>query len=376
MTKFDRNHPALATLKERYPLTKESSSKQTWHVTLDMKNIDIEYHPGDSVGILAQNDPVLVDHLIEAMRAKPTDLITHKRTGEKFPLHAFLSRCANLSRITSSFLKLLHECEASLEAKEHMQNLLADKSKLRAFLSENDPLNLLRDYAKSKLPLQELCDQFGPLLPRFYSVASSQYTQKDTLDLTVALFTWMQNNEKRYGIASHFLCHLAEIGKTPIPLYVQPAPHFRLPAAHDTPIIMIGPGTGIAPFRAFMQERQHHGASGKHWLFFGERNRKSDFFYESEWNAHKNLELHTAFSRDQEEKVYVQHKMLENAKELYAWLQDGAHLYVCGDAKIMAKDVDNALHEIILKHGNMSEDEVKSYIKSLKKEGRYRLDVY
>ena len=370
MTKFDRNYPAIATIKERYPLTKESSSKQTWHVTLDVKNTDLAYHPGDSVGILAQNDPALVDHLIEAMHAKPTDLIIHKRTGEKHTLHAFLSYHANLSRITSPFLKLIHEYDES--SKELMQSLLSDKPKLRAYLSENDPLHLLRDYAHCKLPIQEVCDQFGPLLPRFYSVASSQCTQKDTLDLTIALFTWMQNDEKRYGVASHFLCHLAEIEKTPVPLYVQPAPHFHLPSVHDTPIIMIGPGTGIAPFRAFMQERAHHSATGNNWLFFGERNQKSDFFYEKEWATHKNLKLHTAFSRDQEEKVYVQHKMLENAKELYTWLQNGAHLYVCGDAKEMAKDVDKALHQILTEQG----EDAKAYIKALKKEGRYKLDVY
>lgn len=376
MTKFDRNNPAFATVKSRHPLTKENSSKQTWHVTLNVKESNLDYFPGDSVGICPQNDPILVEHLIAAMQAKPNDILTHTRSGQKMSLHTFLANHANLSRITTPFLKLIHENGCRNDQKDHLSNLLEDKEALRAFLADKDPLFLLRDYAKTKIPLQDLCDQFSPLLPRFYSVASSKYIHKDTLDLTVALFTWMQGEEKRYGVASHFLCHLAEIGKTPIPLFVQSAAHFRLPQSHDTDIIMIGPGTGIAPFRAFMQERAYHGASGNHWLFFGERNRNSDFFYEEEWKSHTSLRIHTAFSRDQENKVYVQHKLLENAFEIYSWLQKGAHLYVCGDAKEMAKDVEKTLLQIIERYGNLGEEKARAYLKSLKKEGRYLLDIY
>lgn len=374
MANIDRNSPAFATIKERYSLTKTGSTKQTWHITLDIANSPIDFHPGDSVGIYAQNDPTLVEHLIQAMQASPHDPIIHKRSGEKLTLSDFLTHHANLSRIGSSFLKLIYEREANGQIAALLQP--ENKDQLRAFLSEHDPLDLLRDYSKSKLPLQEVCDQFGPLLPRFYSVASSKYAQKETLDLTVALFTWMQGDEKRYGVASHFLCNLAEIDKTPIPLFVQPAHHFRLPQDHQTDIIMIGPGTGIAPFRAFMQERQYHGAKGNHWLFFGERNRESDFFYEHEWNNHENLKVHTAFSRDQADKIYVQHRMLENGAELYEWIQGGAHLYLCGDAKVMAKDVEKTLHQIICTHGQIDEPEAKEFLKDLKKSGRFLLDVY
>lgn len=372
MSKIQRNHLATVTVKDRYPLTKESSTKQTWHVTLDITNIDLDYHPGDSVGIYAQNDPTLVQHLIEAMKTNPEKRVIAKRSGQEMTLWEFLSFHANLSRITSSFLKLIHENipNASIET------LLNDKEKLRTFLSANDPLFLLRDYANTKLPLQALCDQFGPLLPRFYSVASSRKTQRNALDLTVALFTWMQGDEKRYGVASHFLCHLAEIGKTPVPLYVQPAHHFHLPEDHSKDIIMVGPGTGIAPFRAFMQERKHHSATGKNWLFFGERNAKSDFFYEEEWRTHEDLRIHTAFSRDQEEKIYVQHKLEEHAEEVYHWLENGAHLYICGDAKLMAKDVEKTLCEILSNYKNLSPEEAKTHLRSLKKEGRFLLDVY
>lgn len=375
MTKFDRNNPAFATVIDRYPLTKEGSTKQTWHITLDLQENDLEYLAGDSIGICPQNDPILVEHLINAMKADPNDNIIHKRSGKTLSLQNFLTYHANLSRITSSFLKLIHECETTVEKKEEIAGLLNDKNCLRSFLAERDPLMLLKDFASSNLPLQEVCDQFGPLLPRFYSIASSKYLNNNTIDLTVALFTWMQGDEKRYGVASHFLCHLAQLGKTPIPIFVQPAHHFRLPSS-DTDMIMIGPGTGIAPFRAFMQERAFHGASGKHLLFFGERNRSSDFFYEEEWKNYETLRLHTAFSRDQTGKIYVQHKLLENGADIYSWLENGAHLYVCGDAKVMAKDVEKTLLEIIHQHGNLSIDEAKSYLQTLKKQGRYLLDIY
>jgi len=372
MTKFDRNNPLPVTLKNRYPLTQESSTKEIWHITLNMPEGSLEYHPGDSVGIYAQNDPALVAHLIDAMQARHEDPIVHKRSGKSMTLSQFLTHHANLSRLSSSFLKLVHANEGC----ERIENLLSDKANLRTFLAQNDPLFLLRDYAKTKLPLQELCDQFGPMLPRFYSVASSQKTQTNTLDLTVALFTWTQGSEKRYGVASHFLCHLATPGETPVPLFVQTANHFRLPSDHATDIIMIGPGTGIAPFRAFMQERAHHSASGKHLLFFGERSRKNDYLYEKEWADHSNLHIHTAFSRDQDQKVYVQHRLEENASEIYQLLENGAHFYVCGDAKVMAKDVEKTLLQILSQEGSLTPESAKQRLKSLRKEGRYLLDIY
>ena len=375
---IDRNHPVSVLIKDRWSLTKEGSTKETWHVILDMSSVDLDYEPGDSVGIFGQNDPLLVEHLINALGENPETLIFHKRSGKRLSLRDFFTHRANLARVTSPFLRLIYECETCPEIKGKIQDLLdpGNKPALREFLAEKDPLNLIKDFPTAKLPLQEFCDQFGPLLPRFYSIASSKGVDPSTLDLTVALTTWMQNGEKRHGVASHFLCHLAEIGKTRIPLYVQPAPHFRLPQDHTKDIIMVGPGTGIAPFRAFMQERQKQGSTGRHLLFFGERNKKSDFFYEDEWKNHPNLLLHTAFSRDQEEKHYVQHRILEEGNRLYQWLQDGAYLYLCGDAKAMAKNVESALLTIVEKEGNMSSEEAIDYLKILKKEGRFLTDIY
>jgi len=378
MKKIDRHSPLPAYVKERYPLTRSDSTKEIWHITLSLNGEKLDFTPGDSIGIYPQNDPTLVSHLIEALGASAGDLIKNKRSEEMLSLTDFLTHHANLSRITSSFLKLLDQHVLSSQKQGEIHSLLAPENKqlLRSFLSECDPLKLLREYTQKKVPLQEFCDQLGPLLPRFYSIASSSKKQSDEIDLTVALFTWEQSGEKRFGVASHFLCHLAEAKKTPVPIFVQPAPHFRLPTDHSTPIIMVGPGTGIAPFRAFMQERDHHEADGDHWLFFGERNAASDFYYEDEWKGYENLKLHTAFSRDQTEKTYVQHKMLKEAEKLYEWLESGAHLYVCGDAKQMAKDVDKALVQIISEQGKMNPDEAKAHLKSLKKQGRYLLDVY
>jgi len=371
MRNIHRKNPLSVRIKERYPLSKEESSKQTWHVSLDLDGHPLEYLPGDSIGVLPKNDPILVDHLIEAMGGNPEAVIREKKTGEELSLKTFLTSHANLSRVTSSFLKLLDQ-------QEEISFLLAEENKpqLRAFLSRHDPLSVLREYGRDSAPLQELCDRFGPLLPRFYSIASCPKAKAGELDLTVALYTWEQNGDKRYGVASHFLCHLAEVGETNVPIFVQPADHFRLPEDHSTPIIMVGPGTGIAPFRAFMQDRDHHGATGKHFLFFGERNRATDFYYEEDWQGYENMVIHTAFSRDQESKVYVQHKLLAEGEKLYDLLEGGAHFYVCGDAKEMAKDVDRALHQIVQEHGSFSAEEARGYLKGLRKAGRYLLDVY
>lgn len=378
---IDRLHPAIARIKERYLLTGHGSTKHTYHVTLDLSTAPIHFKVGDSIGIYAQNDPILVEHLILAMKADGNTIITEPRSKQPITLWEFLSYKANLCRITSSFLKLFYECEMIHDKKNHLHRLLQQENKplLTQYLSTHDPLDLFKEYQEVKAPLEELCAQFGPLLPRFYSVASSQLETPDRVDLTVALFSFTHQEQQRYGVGSHFLCHLAEPMKTPIPIYVQPAQHFTLPADDTAPIIMVGPGTGIAPFRAFLQERIKKGASGKNWLFFGERNRNCDYFYEKEFEQMRKshiLRLDLAFSRDQEEKIYVQHRMQENAKELWSWLQEGAYFYVCGDAHRMAKDVEHTLEQIVQTQGHMTGEAAKAYIKALRTQKRYLADVY
>ncbi len=378
---IDRLHPVNATIKERFALTSSGSTKQTFHISLDLSHAPIQFKVGDSIGIYAQNDPHLVQHLIEAMKATGDEQINDPRSNKPISLWEFLSYKANLSRLTSSFLKLFYEHEKIHDKKNCLHRLLQTENKplLSQYLSTHDPLDLFKEYQDVQAPLQDLCAQFGPLLPRFYSVASSQAFLKNEVHLTVALFTFTHQGEQRYGVGSHFLCHLAKLNETKVPIYVQPAHHFTLPADDNASIIMIGPGTGVAPFRAFMQERQLRNAKGKNWLFFGERNRNSDFFYEQDWNqwiSSGKLKLELAFSRDQPDKIYVQHKMYENGKTLWEWLEEGAYFFVCGDAQRMAKDVEAMLQRVIQEHGKMSEEAAKSYIKTMRAHKRYLADVY
>lgn len=377
----DRHHPVKSWIKERYPLTKTGSTKHTYHVSLNFDDAPIHFKVGDSIGIYPQNDPHLVQHLIEAMKAQGDERINDPRSGASMPLRDFLSCKANLSRLTSSFLKLFYEYQTLHDKKNNLHRLLQQENKplLSQFLSTHDPLDLFKEYQDIQAPLQELCAQFGPLLPRFYSVASSPLIFKNEVHLTVALFTFTHQGEQRYGVGSHFLCHLANVDETEVPIYVQPAHYFTLPSDDNIPIIMIGPGTGVAPYRAFMQERLAKNARGKNWLFFGERNRQFDYFYEEDWEqwtSQGKLKVDLAFSRDQPEKIYVQHRMYENAKELWAWLEEGAYFYVCGDAHRMAKDVEAMLQKIAQEQGSMNEEAAKAYVKNLRSQKRYLIDVY
>lgn len=370
-SEFDKNTPFFAKLKERWLLTKPGSTKQTYHVVLDLQGRPLKFKVGDAIAVIAENDPTLVQHLVDALGAKGTEVIHDPKSGLLISLREFLLKKANLSRLTSSFLKLFN----------HEPHLLQTENRplLLDYLGKHDPLHVLKQSHELQVPLQEVCAQFGPLLPRFYSVASSPLAHPDEVHLTVALFTYEQSGEKRFGVASHFLCHLAKEEETPIPIYVQPSHAFTLPEDDHTPLIMIGPGTGVAPYRAFLQERLHRGAKGKHWLFFGERQRQYDFFYEDFWNhlsTSNFLRLETAFSRDQAEKVYVQHQMLRHAGDIWKWLQEGAHFYVCGDAHRMAKDVHATLFQIAREQGNLSEDDAKAHLKALRAQKRYQIDVY
>jgi sulfite reductase (NADPH) flavoprotein alpha-component len=378
---IDRKHPFSATLKERVRLTAAGSTKATYHVVLDLAQAPLSFLCGDSVGVYAQNDPLLVDRLLDALKASGEELIIDKRSGASFPLRTFLASKANLSRLTSAFLHVLQQWEPLHDQKNRLRHLLLPESKplLADYLLRHDPLDALREYAHVQPPLQELCDQFAPLLPRFYSAASSPKMHPDEVHLTVALLTHMHGAEQRFGVASHFLCHLAEAGATPIPIYIQPAHGFVLPEDPDTPIIMIGPGTGVAPFRAFMQERLVTGSRGRNWLFFGERHRATDYLYETFWAelaSTGRLRLDLAFSRDQPDKVYVQHRLYEQRADLWKWLQEGAVLYVCGDAARMAKEVEATLLRLFREAGGHSDEGAKAYLKSLRAQKRYLQDVY
>lgn len=365
---ISRLSPFSAIIKERYPLTKPGSTKETHHVILDLTNSAMTFKVGDSLGIYGDNDPGLVDRLISALKTTPETLIVHPRTGEQMPMKTFLSQKANISRLTSSFLKVIKQ-----------DDLLSNKTALDHYLATHDILDFLLEFGHLPFSLQELVGAFSPLLPRFYSVASSLITHPNEVHLTVAVSSYMHRDELRYGVASHFLSHLAEVGKTPIPCYVQATPHFTLPDDHAIHMIMVGPGTGVAPFRGFLQERIAKNAAGKHWLFFGERHRNYDFFYEDFWNElvqQDKLSLDLAFSRDQNDKIYVQHKLYEKGSQIWQWLEQGAYFYVCGEADPMAKDIEATLLRICQDFGGLTLQDAQSYIKQLRLQKRYLADVY
>lgn len=365
---FSRLNPFSAVIKERYPLTKPGSTKETHHVVLDLADSSMSFKVGDSLGIYGDNDPKLVERFISAMKTSPETLITHPRTKEQMSIQTFLTQKANISRLTSSFLKVFKQDE-----------LLSNKTALEHYLATHDILDFLLEFDHLPFSFQELVNAFSPLLPRFYSVASSLVTHPNEVHLTVAVSSYLHRDELRYGVASHFLSHLAEVEKTPIPCYVQTTPHFTLPSDHSIHLIMVGPGTGVAPFRGFLQERIAKNAAGKHWLFFGERHRNYDFFYEDFWSelvTQDKLSLDLAFSRDQNDKVYVQHKLYEKGAQIWQWLQEGAYFYVCGEADPMAKDVESSLLRICQDFGSLSLQEAQSYIKQLRLQKRYLADVY
>lgn len=370
MMEYNRTNPFLATLTERFPLTKPGSSKNTYHMVLDLRGSDLTYKPGDSIGIYPLNDPNVVTHILGRLKASGDEIVT-TRKGEALPFSELLSSRVNVSRCSRRLYSTLVE--------RHPNPPFVAEEHIKEFLEARELWDLLDEFELSQISPQELCDLLSPLLPRFYSIASSCKAVGQEVHLTVALTHYTSNGHTRRGVASHYLCHLAPALKPVIPVYLQPSKDFTVPSDPKAPMIMIGPGTGVAPYRGFLQDRIEHQATGKNWLFFGECNRATDFYYEEFWQeliAEGFLKLDVAFSRDQQEKMYVQHRLLENARELFEWLENGAYFYVCGDAEQMAKDVDQALHTVVAQESGQGLEHAKAYVKSLREQGRYLRDVY
>ncbi len=365
---YSRFQPYISFIKERNLLTGPSSTKKTYHIALEIEGKQLPFKVGDSIGILPQNDPGEIDAILKKIGIHRTEEILEPKTNCPLAIYDWMLNKANITRITSSFFKLL-------SPNNHL--LLAEsKAQLNELLHTHTLLDLLALY-----PLTDISHltKLMPLLPRFYSIANSPHMFPDEIHLLVAYVTYLSNGQIRKGIGSHFLCDSATISVTPIPIYIQSSNHFSLPENPDASIILVGPGTGIAPFRAFLQERLASRSSGRNWVFFGERNRASDFYYEPFWTPLESsgrLRLDLAFSRDSSEKTYVQHKLYEQRKSLWNWLEEGAYFYVCGDAIKMAKDVDAMLHRIIYEEGQMSEEAASLYIKQLRAQKRYLTDVY
>lgn len=382
MSVYTRQNPFYASIKERYALSKTGSQKNTQHIVIDIRGSGLTYEVGDSVGIFSQHDPDLIHKTLRALQATGRELVKDRQSNESISLADCFSYQCSITDITPKFLREVYQRQTNPDKKHLLEVLLQEDNReaLKAFIEFHEIWDLLEFHSEVSFDLQEFVSFLKPLLPRFYSIASSQKYVGDEIHLTVAALEYETNGHKRRGVCTHFLCELAELHQPIIPIFIQSTQHFRLPPDHDTDLIMIGPGTGIAPFRAFLQERLLFAkSSGKHWLFFGEKQREYDFYYENDWNEYAeqgHLRLELAFSRDQESKVYVQHRMLEMGEELFEWLNRGAFLYVCGDAVRMAKDVETTLQQLIQEYGKMDLLASREYIKKMRQNKRYLRDVY
>jgi len=379
MTKiFDRKSPYLASIKERYPLSHPGSEKKTHHVVIDLKGSGIRYQVGDSLAVYPANDPVIVQQLLVLMRCKGDEVVDDKRSGKTWQWEEFLEKRANLNTFSKKFLHTVWDKQHDPEKKTFLEPLLEGEN-FKSYQAARTIKEVLQENREASFSPQELCSLLMPMMPRFYSIASSMNSVGEEAHLTVALETYHVAGEERFGVCTDYLCHRAPLHERTVPVYIHPHQGFTLPENPRIPIIMVGPGTGIAPFRAFMQEREKAQSTGKNWLFFGEWHRRLHFFYQDYWNALEGkgkLRLDVAFSRDQPQKVYVQDRMLDHSSELFRWLKEGAYFFVCGDEKNMAKGVDATLHHIVQQQGKMSEEKAKQYVKQLRAEKRYLKDVY
>ncbi|HRD55867.1 MAG TPA: sulfite reductase [Parachlamydiaceae bacterium] len=383
-TPFSRTNPFFAKIKERKRLSKEGSKKNTHHIVLDISGSNIDYAVGDSIGIYPKNDPYLVNWTLRALNATGNEQIKNKE-GILLTLRLFFEEKANITEISKKFLSELAKRQTNPEKKAKLDLLLEENQKeaLKEYQSSHELWDTLEENREAVFDIQELSHLLMPLLPRLYSISSSKKAVGDEVHLTVAMLEYESNQLLRRGVCTHYLCNLAVLQQPEVGVYIQPHHGFTLPENLDAQMIMVGPGTGVAPFRAFMQEREKLNTSeknsGQNWLIFGEWNENFDFFYEEEWQRlvkQGNFRIDTAFSRDQKDKIYVQHRMWENGQEIYNWLQNGAFFYVCGDAKHMAKDVEAILLQIIQHFGHLDDTASKAYLKELRQQKRYLRDVY
>ena len=366
-----RDNPATATFVGRYKLNKQGSEKQTWHLDFDLSAAKLDYVVGDAFGLFPKNDPALADAIIGALGVSPD----YEIGGQA--LRDILIGKVALSPAPDSLFQLFSYITGG--DRRQRAKALASGEDPDGDAAALDVLATLEKFAGTRPDPEALIESLEPLQPRLYSISSSPKVEPGRLSLTIDTVRYDIAGRARLGVAS---CYLAEriAPGAPIQVYVQKAHAFGLPADPSVPVIMVGPGTGVAPFRAFLHERMATKAPGKNWLFFGHQRRDCDFFYEDELSAMKTAgaltRLSLAWSRDGEQKFYVQDRMREVGRDLWSWLADGAHLYVCGHAKRMAKDVERALVDIVAQHGARSTDEAITFVADLKKRGRYQQDVY
>lgn len=374
---YSRTNPFKAEVLENLNLNGRGSNKETRHLELSLEGSGLTFEPGDSLGIYPENDPALVDMLLEEMKWDPEEMVTVGKQGDVRPLKEALLSHFEITVLTKPLL----EKAAQFSANEELRELLSpgNEEKLKAYLEGRDLLDLIRGFSPWGVSAGEFISILRKMPARLYSIASSLSANPDEVHLTIGAVRYNSHSRERKGVCSILCAERLNPGDS-LPVYIQHNQNFKLPKNPDAPIIMVGPGTGIAPFRSFMQEREEIGTEGKSWLFFGDQHFVTDFLYQTEWQKWLKdgvlTKMDVAFSRDTDEKVYVQHRMLENSKELFEWLQEGAALYICGDEKNMAHDVHNTLLQIIENEGGMSRENAEEYLADMQQQKRYQRDVY
>ncbi|EJL6335731.1 assimilatory sulfite reductase (NADPH) flavoprotein subunit [Vibrio cholerae] len=369
---YSKEQPYTASLSTSQKITGRDSGKDVRHIEIDLADSGITYQPGDALGVWYENRPQLVDALLDSVGLSGNEQV--QVDGETLSLHSALT---HHYEITTANPQLVAQF-AELAQSEKLTSLAQDKEALREYATRTQVIDVLRE-EKVTLSAIQLLSLLRRLTPRLYSIASSQSEVGEEVHLTVGVVEYEYEGEQRLGGASSFLAHQLEEG-APVKVFVEHNNNFKLPSDDNAPLIMVGPGTGIAPFRSFIQERENRGAAGKNWLLFGDRTFTQDFLYQVEWQKYLKSgvlnRLDVAFSRDQHEKVYVQHRLLEQAELVWQWLQEGAYFYVCGDASRMAKDVHQALITVVEQQGGLNREQAEEYVSELRKAKRYQRDVY
>ncbi|WP_199170436.1 assimilatory sulfite reductase (NADPH) flavoprotein subunit [Sporosarcina sp. P26b] len=376
-TQFSRTNPFKAEVLENINLNGRGSNKETRHVEISLEGSGLTYEPGDSVGIFPTNNPDLIDEIIRLGNWNAEETVEINSQGERRALRIALLNHLEITVVTKPLLEKLSNYSESEELKRIIKKEHAEE--FRAYVDGRDLLDALKDFGPVEASEQQLVGILRKLPARLYSIASSLEANPEEVHLTIGVVRYEAHGRDRQGVCSIQCAENLEPGDT-LPIYIHKNDNFRLPANSQTPIVMIGPGTGIAPFRSFIEERSETGAEGKSWLFFGDQHYVTDFYYQTEWQNYVKdgalTRLDVAFSRDTDEKVYVQHRMKQASQELYQWIEEGAVIYVCGDEQNMAKDVHATLLEILQQEGGKSLEEAEAFVTQLVQEKRYQRDVY
>lgn len=377
VSEYSRTNPFYAEVLENINLNGRGSNKETRHLELSLEGSGLVYEPGDSLGIYPTNDPALVDELIQTCGWNAEESVTVHKNGDTLPLKDALTSHFEITVLTKPLLQKI----AELTKNESLHALLEEgnEEKLKEYIAGRDLVDAARDFGPFEGTAADFTSILRKIPARLYSIASSLKANDEEVHLTIGAVRYDAHGRERQGVCSILCAERLQPGDT-LPVYIQHNQNFKLPQDPDAPIIMVGPGTGIAPFRSFMQEREELGANGKSWLFFGDQHFVTDFLYQTEWQKWLKdgvlTKMDVAFSRDTEEKVYVQHQMKKQSKELFDWLEQGAYVYICGDEKHMAHDVHNTLLSIIQEEGAMSKEKAESYLANLQQQKRYQRDVY